>query len=457
MGVHDSAPSDKVQWISKVKSEIQSAAALTFEQFVRNCKGQKPIEQDPALFKTYGETKDMLETILDITEEDKYHDIKITFKSAFAIAMALASGVSRSVADVRGYIRTRKAKEERDMNAKKAKMLSDEVKRVQDQAKEQARKLKEKKEEEAAEAAKIVDPLFQVDFTKFGAEVSEVLVNEIGVKAEQDPMFFDCPFVIRGGNEILLWCGDDKVARALASWAKTYHTTGECADVGRTQYPMKEKSGKEESDELLQKFSPKPLCDISEVPGGKAFLAGVWLYGFVAHHRHVSLAPNSASVIKLLFDGDVSMMLLDLSSLWAFMKAKNPSVATDIREVLTMMHSAGASDLKAMVDSGVHIYHTRLLAQQAIYVPQGWLIIEDSCNDRRLHYGIRKSYIVNSEKAASDYALCTELTRGSGKNVQRMESISSCLSQGVEALRAAAPFAPPLAAPVSAASSSQVS
>ena len=79
------------------------------------------------------------------------------------------------------------------------------------------------------------------------------------------------------------------------------------------------------------------------------------------------------------------------------------------------------------MDAGVGIFSVEQKGKEAVYCPQGWIMIENTVDDASLHYGVRKSYMMSTEKAMNDYEKCIGLCRDSGKQVSRMEAVLNCL------------------------------
>ena len=67
-------------------------------------------------------------------------------------------------------------------------------------------------------------------------------------------------------------------------------------------------------------------------------------------------------------------------------------------------------------------YWVDLMAHDLMFIPQGWLCAE-RCYDSQLVYGARKSYLVQSDRAAKNYEASIALLKRSGRNPAKMEDI----------------------------------
>lgn len=223
-------------------------------------------------------------------------------------------------------------------------------------------------------------------------------------------------------------------------------TTGECPSTGRTQYPMAEKGGKEETDKFLSMLAPVPTPSLESVLGGTLFAAGFWLLGAAPGNNNLALAPNCAASIKVLAMGHISFLLFDVQIVVKFMEEQDEEKVPqeDLRAVFKFVGNLAGEGLQALKvfaeANGSKVVACKLSTSEAIYIPQGWIVAESASAEAALHYGVRKSFLVASSKAVEDYTICTKLMKGAGKKVDRMGAI-------VEVLTATLP-AEPLAAPV---------
>lgn len=137
---------------------------------------------------TLAEMQEMMGGVLELDCESAYHDCQSTHAAAVAVVNSLTSGLAKSAADVKGYIRAKKAKQEREANAVRQQQISDEVKKTQDVAKAQARKLKEKQEADAAESAKQIKSLFKLTFSEDAPKITRVQVDRRTFVSTRSPI-----------------------------------------------------------------------------------------------------------------------------------------------------------------------------------------------------------------------------------------------------------------------------
>ena len=73
-----------------------------------------------------------------------------------------------------------------------------------------------------------------------------------------------------------------------------------------------------------------------------------------------------------------------------------------------------------MAGKGVLIHNGSQKAGDILYVPQGWIAVEQTAQGRNLIYGVRKSMLMKSPAAVSNYECCLALFRSSKRIVTRM-------------------------------------
>ena len=95
-----------------------------------------------------------------------------------------------------------------------------------------------------------------------------------------------------------------------------------------------------------------------------------------------------------------------------------------IEQVLVTWSSANS---KFMAGEGVLIHNESPKANDILYVPQNWIMVEQAVQGHNLIYGGRKSMLLKSPTAASNYGSCLALFRASKRIVIMMEAISAAI------------------------------
>ena len=75
------------------------------------------------------------------------------------------------------------------------------------------------------------------------------------------------------------------------------------------------KSGKEEAAKMMDTLlSTAPMLNVSSMQGGSNFMSQVWWWGNGPGLQVVEATPKGASLLNIVFTGDVKVVMFELSS-----------------------------------------------------------------------------------------------------------------------------------------------
>ena len=106
----------------------------------------------------------------------------------------------------------------------------------------------------------------------------------------------------------------------------------------------------------------------------------------------IGLAPSQASMIKFLFIGTVKAILIQTSSL---MKTTAEKVGPQCENLdfFEPISAWNIPKIKALTEAGLVMYECFHSSNEALYIPQGWLVLESTLPGVGHHNGIRKTCV----------------------------------------------------------------
>ena len=99
------------------------------------------------------------------------------------------------------------------------------------------------------------------------------------------------------------------------------------------------------------------------------------------------------------------------------------------------MKQATNEMLKAWHEGSVDMRKVTMGPQHALWVPMGYMIVEQALGLKKIHYGVRKSCMHVSARSVAAYASCTALALSSGKDTSRMKEILKLMEEKLEKLQ----------------------
>ena len=333
------------------------------------------------------------------------------FKDDVAVVELFIKNLVKMGSDANSYL-SQMLRRAEQQEAKKKK--EEDKKAVQE-----ATALAKQKAKSVKKGVKGVPAIFQIDATKF----AEVAIRE-NIDQNMDAEAMDAPWVLRGSAApaVSTWKSSSKIALKLSEFAANYKKSSTFKLDGRAQAPLAPKNGREETEALLSRMIKEDCkLDISSVPGGTDFMATVWHWGADAKLSGAYLAPNCAAMLKLVAMGEIQVVLFELKNVIDVLGSEtNCDGLTEALLSLTETSPQWSSF------RGVR---TVLKADDVLYIPQGWVMCE-LFGAGILNYGVRKSFLVKTPRAETNYKLAISLLQRSGREPSKMEAVAKCYGDG---------------------------
>lgn len=148
-----------------------------------------------------------------------------------------------------------------------------------------------------------------------------------------------------------------------------------------------------------------------------------WLFGLSETFHSISMAPNSAALLRVLWMGEMEVVVWELNTLVTALKAieKKCGSIDELKETLASLRD---SDVQQMSDCPG--YYTTMVPEMVYYIPCGWVVCE-RVKAGPLIYGCRKSIFFKTGSSVKNYAMAKELMSAANLDVTKMDSIMDCL------------------------------
>ena len=240
----------------------------------------------------------------------------------------------------------------------------------------------------------------------------------------------DAPCLLKTPTAVAEWSANSAVQQVMAQWGAKYKKSERFDVEKRAVGVLKPKCGKEQTDKLFADLlihHAKDIVDISEV--NPQFMTTSWSFGYAPDFHSCGFNPNSAACIRVLLFGTVEVFAVSLGKLLAACKASQvtmsePATATGIKD---FMLNLGAESINKLAEAGAEIHHVEHKAEEVLYIPTGWVVVERSKNGLLL-YGVRKSFFFKGAAAADNYNIARQTLVDEGRNADRMAAVAKLLS-----------------------------
>ena len=166
--------------------------------------------------------------------------------------------------------------------------------------------------------------------------------------------------------------------------------------------------------------------NLSKMPGGESFNQSIFYFGFDPKMSGAYLCPNAAAMIRVLALGSMDVVAFDISELLADPEnlkvlgheGKPEDVTLDdvSKFVLEMQASSYSS-------KGPLGYFATLQQDDAIYIPQGYFLAEKCSPVSSLVFGVRKSFLVETDAAKAAYETAVNVMKASGRDATKMQEV----------------------------------
>ena len=177
--------------------------------------------------------------------------------------------------------------------------------------------------------------------------------------------------------------------------------------------------------ETFKHFEPPGVIDIKDVSGGKLFMDGLWLCGYLPHPdmAFVGFTPNVAAMVRVLALGEVDSIIIDTSTLIAVSHDLVGPAFQNMDYLYEVLARMDGAQLTSLYANGVKMYRMKQRKGDLAFVPQGFLVIELSLVPHSMIYGMRKSFFTKTKVGAEGYKHLVKLHEASGRSTDRMNKL----------------------------------
>ena len=189
---------------------------------------------------------------------------------------------------------------------------------------------------------------------------------------------------------------------------------------------MQIKYGKEQVEEFLAGLKLPNIVDISEVPGGALFGSQTWLFGYDPGMQFIGFYPNNAAVVRVQACGEVNCLFFEVHGLLQYFQKKEPDTKFDVKKWVQQVASMEQDDLKEVLD---HVVKYTAKVGDLLFVPSGYIAVEQTGPREQVCYGFRKSYLQSNPEAVAAYKTITGLFESGKRNTDRMKAVIQVLEK----------------------------
>ena len=171
-----------------------------------------------------------------------------------------------------------------------------------------------------------------------------------------------------------------------------------------------------------------PVLDISSVSA--TWMTTCWLYGYAEDFTSTGLNPNSSSVFKVLWLGEVEYITCDIKAVVEAMKKMGMEVTWEAAKA--HLDKLNKESMAALVENGVHFYFHSASKHSVTFIPTGYYVWERS-KAGPVVVGARKSVFFDSTAAAASFGAAHDLLATSNRDVTKMTNILGMFMGGGKA------------------------
>ena len=376
------------------------------------------VVQLPEKLKASLHMSELTESTLAASAMEELDERVDAFKKSAEQTRLLAASLTKAANNFLGHIKNLKKKQERDATKQKKDEENREVSRVKAVAKAAAQQVKQ--EEKSTPA------LFLVDLAQMENDSSVLKFPVHDGSVKEIPM--DRPVLFKNIQAVQEWAKLPKLQLALGTFGGKYKKADSYNSEGKSQTPLYNREGKEESLECIKGFL-QAVPERHRVTEENAFskvLETPWLYGYDPALTNVSACPLGFPMFKILAQGSVKVIAMETVSLLAALRAVLQVDKISYADLPKLVGSLDGEKLKQCKSAGLKAYYTVQEAHEAVWVPAGWIVAEQSMKGV-LIYGLRVSTLTRSEESSSNYETLIGLFSEAKKNVDSMQKVLELL------------------------------
>jgi len=251
--------------------------------------------------------------------------------------------------------------------------------------------------------------------------VAPVVATHKGEVVE-DSLDIEFPMVFAEAPASEVWQKSPQIQVALGGFGGKYKKQPGFAEESRSQMHLKGHEGGAETITMFNSLKGSiPKTAVVTLEGLMARVAdSMWLYGYSPKMRTISCTPNGLPMFKMLASGEVKWLLLEVGSLLAGLRSLWSTDTIGYQQMVDDLPALTLEDLRALKESGVVMRSCIQKQWEAIYVPAGWLLVEESCKGVLL-YGARCSFCARHAKLYASYESLIGAYNTSGKSTVNMQ------------------------------------
>ncbi|CAE7191932.1 unnamed protein product [Symbiodinium sp. KB8] len=391
----DSLPAEPADAVQPETLHGKVTAAL---QKIATSKGPAnlPVQEVPSLH-CYLDLEGRCQAVLQLEDVAALDKHKADMKKYIGAANQLRESLAKASSKMTGHLDNIEREAVRAQKKEAGRKEKEAVAKAKATAKKAAQNVQKEKKE--------VPPLFSIDLAKF-PEVTSTVVTDEAVKAADFKFDHSKPALFGASVAEKDWGNNPKVQMALSAYGGQYKAQTTTKDSGKGQTNLRQKAGKEESEQVLKE---------------------TWLYGYLPETTFASPTPQGLSMLKTLAAGDVRVFAIELAALQRCLKKNGLALDADCADNVLQFD---ADALKAFVASGCPVYHLEVKQFETIYIPTGYLVLERS-GSAVLVYGMRKSFCLKGDEKKYEHVV--EYVKAIGKDASRyekcLESIKTAASE----------------------------
>ncbi|CAE7529917.1 unnamed protein product [Symbiodinium sp. KB8] len=377
------------QLLQDYKSAVRQQST---SELLANNPHKKPFDQDPKTFRTNAEMTREMQRIMEISDEKEFLKARDAWNATVTTVKEFIKNLGRASSDLVTHIKSLETKARAEKEKSEKERQKADVAKAREEAKKAAEDIRRNLAKTEAKPL-----LSDVDFA--AAKVPEICKHEGNGFHDKKA---DEPCVLINNDKQKLWLASEAVDKALATYGTAYKKAKDVKANGRGQAPIQDAAAKDETSEFLLKLLPddtKVLNIENIVEGGSAFMDNCWSYSFMPGNVSFSIPPNGAAFVRAQALGTTSFVLFKLKSLLSYVKSKHAADA-DKKPALELVTQWGqdavANALGEEADGKVEMIRGSLSANQAMFVPSGWVILERAHAEQAAIYGVRKSMFIDS-------------------------------------------------------------
>ena len=194
---------------------------------------------------------------------------------------------------------------------------------------------------------------------------------------------------------------------------------------GRCAASLVAKHGHEISEDLLGKFAPQPLVDLSTMTGGSFFKRTCWLQGFSPTMKWVGVQSFGAATVRALRLGEVAVLTMPLDGVMKFFQQKraaSDAATMGMTQLLNHVSQMGAQDMADLNEGGCKVYHHVQKANELVFIPMSWIMVEWSVAGTAL-VAARKNVMVDSSQSRQNFTAFKSLMDRDRKGSEKVDLI----------------------------------